>query len=250
VIRSGRTSGDVTPRRWQVGAVAPLALAATLAGADLAAPRHASIRLDALEESRVGSTLPAGWESRPVRGARRPSSAVVPDPQWSRALRFEADNAAGWFWRRLPAPIDPNAGTLTWRWRVDVPLATTDLRQRARDDSPARFFVVFGRRGPLSRPRILFYTWGRAEHVGDSWRSRVSDRFGIVVLRNAQDPIGEWVAERRDLAADYRRVFGGQPERVAAVGVLVDAEQTRGHAVSLLGPVTWEAVMSMSLRQQ
>jgi len=205
-------------------------------------------RLDGIDAAGAGEALPEGWTVRPVRGFGAPHSMVVRDPDQGKAIRFVADRQAAFFSLQLEERLDPTAGTLAWAWRVDKAVEGAELRVPHLDDSPARFFVVFGDRGLFARPRIIFYTWGNEEEVGTRWRSHVSDRFAIVVLRNREDPLGEWIDERRDLTADFRAVWGLQPSSVAAVGFMVDTDDSAQRAASLLGRVEWHGKQRDSVR--
>jgi hypothetical protein len=215
-----------------------------LAGSLVVASAHAGteLRLDGLDRATVGQALPPGWEVRAVRGFDAPTSRVVSDAEFGRALRFEARGEAAFFWRELDSRLDPADGRLAWSWRVDRPVAGADLRVRERDDSPARLFVVFGTRGIFSRPRIIFYTWGNRETPGGHWSSPVDARMHILVLQDQAAPTGAWIEEDRDLLADYRSAFGRDPEPVSAVGFMIDTDDTGQTAVGLLGPVRWTPV--------
>lgn len=198
------------------------------------------VRLDRIAEASVGDALPPGWEVRPVRGEEAPATRVVRDETHGQALRFEGRGQAAFFGNELAEPIDVAEGRLRWSWRVDQALPDARLQVEELDDSPARLMVVFGRRGVFSRPRIIFYTWGNEEARGTSFSSRASSRMHIIVLRNGEDPTGEWVTEERDLRADYRASFGREPEPVGGIGFMSDTEDVPGaHGISLLGPVHW-----------
>jgi hypothetical protein len=218
-----------------------LFLAAAVAPAERAAGAHNpdEIRLDGLDRATAGQPLPPGWVVRAVRGFDAPTSRVVEDPDLGAVLRFEATRQAAFFWRELDSRLDPSGGRLSWRWRVDRPVAGADLRVRERDDSPARLFVVFGTRGIFSRPRILFYTWANQEPPGGHWPSPADGRMHIVVVRNHATPTGTWMDEERDLHADYRAAFGRDAEPVSAIGFMIDTDNTGQTAVGLLGPVRW-----------
>ncbi|MGD2071289.1 MAG: DUF3047 domain-containing protein, partial [Gemmatimonadota bacterium] len=197
-----------------------------------------SLRLDRIDEATPGDRLPPGWAVREVRGEEVPETRVV-EIDAVRALRFSADGAAAWFWRELDAPLDPAAGRVEWRWRVDEAVEAAELADPDLDDAPARFFVVFGRGGLFSSPRMIFYSWGRREPLGTAMRSYVSDRIGVVVVRNGSSPTGTWIDDERDLAADYRAVFGGSPDEVTAVGFMIDTDQTGAAATSFLAALAW-----------
>ena len=46
-------------------------------------------------------------------------------------------------------------------------------------------------------------------------------------LQSGNGNSGEWVAERRNLVDDYRRLFGGEPPDEALGRVMSDSDQTR-----------------------
>jgi hypothetical protein len=182
-----------------------------------------------LAEIPPGPGLPDGWELRGVRGAPKPELAVTDDG----ALRMEGVGAAGFAVFELDHRIAPAAGALTWRWRTATPLAQADLRSRSRDDSPARVMVVFEDR------RMVFYSWGATDRVGEWFQSWTgSDRI-VIVLRRAVDADGAWHTERRDPFADYRMAFERDPPAVAAVGVVQDTDQLEAEAWSEVADISW-----------
>jgi hypothetical protein len=63
-----------------------------------------------------------------------------------------------------------------------------------------------------------------------------------LVLRGDDAPLAQWVGEQRDLAADFRRLFGHESAQVpslAALAVGADADNTRGRSVALLRGLRW-----------
>ncbi len=182
-----------------------------------------------LAEVPSGAGLPDGWDLRGVRGAPKPQFAETEDG----ALRIEGSGAAGFAIFELDERLGPAAGALTWRWRTATPLSDADLRSRARDDSPARVMVVFEDR------RMLFYSWGATDGVGEwfeSWTG--SDRI-VIVLRRALDADGAWHTERRDPFADYRMAFERDPPAIAAVGVVQDTDQLQADAWAEVADIRW-----------
>lgn len=188
------------------------------------------IRLGGIAESGIGEGLPDGWTLRSVRGERPPMTSV----EWiddAAALGMRTDAAAGQAWLELDPSLEPEGVELLWEWRIATHLPGVALRDVDRDDSPARFFVVFGGGGLFGRPRVLFYSWGGEEEKReDAFFSHVSDRLGIIVIRNSSDRLGVWVEERRNLAEDFRRVFSREPDEIRAVGLMSDTDQLGGHS--------------------
>ena len=55
---------------------------------------------------------------------------------------------------------------------------------------------------------------------------------GIVVLRSGKDKKDEWVTEERDPVADYRQIFGKQPEMISGLAIMVDTDNTSQDNIS------------------
>jgi hypothetical protein len=207
-------------------------------------------RIDRLPSAAVGDRLPPDWEVRTVRGSANPSSRVTDETGHSdieRAIRFEADGQAAFFWLELDEPLT-GGETLRWSWRVDQRVDGAALRTDALDDSPARFFVVFGRDGLFSSPKILFYSWGGTETIGEHWTYAANDDFHVMVVRNERSPLHTWLPETRDPQADYRMTFGGEGDPVTGVGFMIDTDQTGLRAVSFLGPIEQVTTLELSKR--
>jgi DUF3047 family protein len=179
-----------------------------------------------------GPGLPSGWALQRVKGAAAPAFAVT----GAHTLRIDAAAAAAGFASfRLRARLEPQAGTLSWQWRTATPLHGAALRQRARDDAPARVFLVF------ADGRMLFYSWGNREGRGEHFLSWTGASRGVLVLEGAEDADGSWHMERRDPFADYRLVFDRAPRAIVAVGMSADTDQLKDHAVAEVSELSWDA---------
>lgn len=184
--------------------------------------------------------LPPGWRLRAVKGQGPPMFIVRGDGE-GRTLRISGMSAAAWAQRALETPIE-EGGLLRWSWRVLELPAGADLRARETDDSALRIYVVFGRpRGLFGRPEgAIFYTWGNAEPMGLTLKSRVSDRIEIVRVAGAMEADGRWREHAVDPFADFRRSWGRSPPPITAVGLMQDTDMTHGHAVSELRDLRWD----------
>ena len=204
-----------------------------------AVPAADTLRLDGLRGTPVGTALPSGWEVRPVSGFEAPSSRVD-STALGPALRLEAEGQAAFFWRELEEQVPVGEGTLEWTWRVDEAPEGADLQVEDRDDCPIRLIVVFGQRGFLRRPRIIFYSWSGSMEEGAWYHSRVSRRMGVLsAASTAADPLGTWLTERRDPAEDYRAIWGEEPPAIGAVGLMADTDQPGQRSVAWLASIRW-----------
>ena len=176
----------------------------------------------------------------------------VVDIDGRRALRMEADASYGDLVQRLPAGV--KAGRLDWAWRLEQPLAHSDLRQKSGDDSAAKvcaFFdepmarLSFGERQLLRLFRArsgepvptatICYVWDTTLPVGTALDNAFTQRIRYIVVESGAAKSGAWVSEQRDLAADFRRLFGAEsPEvpKVTGVALGADADNTQGHSIA------------------
>lgn len=104
-----------------------------------------------------------------------------------------------------------------WSWRVDALPSGSELTDRDREDVAASVMFVFGDPGSLGNPKpvpTIRYVWASrnddVDAIVDS--QHFPGTLQSIVVRSGPERLGEWVTERRDLRADYRRAFGEGPE--------------------------------------
>jgi hypothetical protein len=126
----------------------------------------------------------------------------------------------------------PKLTQLRWRWKVRTPLVgNTSERERHGDDFAARVVVVFETSVLPLRTRAINYVWAAHLPRETTFPSPYSSNVAMIVLQSgAEHAAGLWRSETRDVVADYRRFFGREPERISAVGLFVDTDNTKGVA--------------------
>ena len=232
----------------------PLACLAIAAAAD-ASP------IGPFSAAAPGGKLPEGWRSVGLPRVARAEPALVEDAG-ATVLQLRAAAAAGSAVWRLDA--DPAATpVLSWRWKVDRVVRGADLARKQGDDYAARVYVTFdvplaelpfAARARIVIARVLFgselpsaalcYVWDNSHTIGTSAWNPYSDRVRMVVLRNGAAHVGEWVAEARDVADDFRAAFGGgrgAPPRMTGVAVSTDTDQTGETVTAWFGDFRLEA---------
>ena len=140
--------------------------------------------------------------------------------------------------------IDVRAcAALEWSWRVDRAQASVDLTDKAKEDVAAALFLLFGDPGFLTMPEkvpTLRYVWtGGPQAAGAVIDSPyLPGTVRSLVLRDASAPRARWVTERRDVAADFKMAFPGKtPERIHALALFTDNDQTREPVIAYYGDV-------------
>ena len=148
------------------------------------------------------------------------------------ALRAVGRESASVVIRRVQ--VDPNrCPILEWTWRVEKLQSDADLRVKESDDVAASLFLLFGDPGFFSNPDpvpTLRYVWTN-DRVAEGAVIDNPYMPGIVrniVVRTGTEHIGEWVTERRNIVADFKRAFGEEPTNaIEAFALFTDNDQTK-----------------------
>ncbi len=160
-----------------------------------------------------------------------------------------ADGAFGLLYRPVPAE-DRDKMRLTWRWRVDATIPPADLARPGADDRPIAVHVWFpdtesGFIRRLARSialsfagvpvsgKVITYVWGGEVPRGTLLPNPHIEGDGVlIVLRGARDPLGQWMAEDVDLAADFERAFGRKPRPPTHVALSADTDDGGGRVAA------------------
>lgn len=201
---------------------------------------------------------PVAWKFATLPN-KIPTRFSIIDLNGSRVLKVEADESYG----NLAHALRVRAGehsAVAWRWRVDKLVENADLKVRSGEDSAAKLCVFFdfdagklsfGERARLTLAKsatgedvptqTLCYVWDNRLAIDTGLTSPFTKRIRFIVLQSGAAQLGQWVTERRDLGADYQRMFGDESEGkipdVVGVAVSADADNTHGHSLAYFGDI-------------
>lgn len=175
------------------------------------------------------------------------------DGRW--AIEASADHSASMLRRVVDVAPDQLQG-IAWSWWVDAPLALADLGDIDRTDAPAQLVLAFdGDKSRLPmRTRMMFdlaraltgeeppyatlvYAWSTNAPLESIVQNPRSDRVRKIVVDSGSTQVRRWREHRRDIVADYQRVFGEAPGRLIGVALMTDADNTRDRALAWYGRV-------------
>ncbi|MBV9890271.1 MAG: DUF3047 domain-containing protein [Rhizobacter sp.] len=207
----------------------------------------------------VGGPPQAPWKVVGLPQQSKPFTRFsVVEVDGKRALKIEADLSYG----NLVHPVKDVASPaqLSWQWRIEKPIETADLREKRGDDTAVKVCVFFDlpmdnvpfadrqllrlARSKTSDPvptATVCYVWDNKLPAGTTLDNAFTRRMRYIVLESGTDRLNKWVAEKRDVAADFLKLFGDESKTVPPiVGVAVgaDADNTQGHSVAYVSGVT------------
>jgi hypothetical protein len=191
----------------------------------------------------------AGWVHQPLSKLKRDTVYTVVKEEGRWVLRAVAERSASLYVAAFKPATDAPA-SIEWRWKTDALVPHADNRDKDREDAPLRVLVAFdgdkttlpieeqqrfkrartlsGRDAPYA---TLMYIWSDQVPLNTVIRSAHTSQVRMLVVASGPKGLGQWQSAQRNLAADYRRVFGGSPGRVLGVAVMTDTDNTGGKAV-------------------
>lgn len=220
------------------------------------APMTACASVLAPLEGPVGSVPQAPWVFAGLPDQTLPATRFALEHQDGRTvLRIQAAASYG----NLLHPLaDVPAGRLSWRWRVDKPLSSADLRSRQGDDVALKVCALFdmpqaavpfverqllrlaeSRTGKSLPTATLCYAFDPSWPSGSVVPNAYSRRVRYITLGTTPRA---WQDVSRDLAADFVRAFGDETTtvpQVRAVAVGADADNTGGESLGYISDLEW-----------
>lgn len=125
---------------------------------------------------------------------------------------------------------------IVWKWKVDNIIEKGDATQKSGDDYAARLFVVF----PSSffvRTETLNYIWANKLPKDSSIPSPYTENDIMVSVQSGPAKTGKWLVESRNIYEDYKKYFGSQPEKVGAIAIMTDTDDTKEKASARYGTI-------------
>jgi hypothetical protein len=188
--------------------------------------------------------VPAGWDVTEFSGHDPAIELTRVDGRL--ALRLRSDRNSFAVHRDLVLDVRQYS-ILTWTWKVTRLPNGGDVRDAGRDDQAAQVYVVFPRwPQPRTASDVIGYVWDSRAPVGTTLRNPRAPNVRIVVLESGPGRLDTWLREQRNVAADYRALFGGEPPRAGKVALMIDSNDTKSDAEALFGDLTFSRPTSPS----
>ncbi|HLX22368.1 MAG TPA: DUF3047 domain-containing protein [Usitatibacter sp.] len=207
-----------------------------------------------------GAEIPAGWEKAELPYGKKSEFKIVEDGG-KNVLQVRADGSFGSLAHRLAGDAQKTP-ILEWRWKVDRVVEKAEIDTKSGEDFAARVYVAFdipeselskGDRTKLKIARAvqsfvpaaaICYVWDNKHPVGASMWSPYFGHVRTVVVESGGARAGQWVAEKRDIEADFLAAFGakwkGKIPAITGVVVGNDTDQTGETVTASFGDLSLE----------
>ncbi|TVO69091.1 MAG: DUF3047 domain-containing protein [Denitromonas halophila] len=189
-------------------------------------------------------TPPASWVYTQINKDLPGTDFSIVQESTGKVLRAYSKSAASSLVYTLPDAVTANT-RLQWRWKVSEAVPKSAMANKATDDYAARVYVFFDYdksrlpftdRVKIDMARTLYgadlptaalcYVWGTADAIGAIAPNPYTDRVRMIVLQRGDAKAGQWIAESRDLAADFQAAFGEPAPAVTGIALGADTDNT------------------------
>ena len=201
-------------------------------GTALLAVTAATVAADAeLMVGRFSADDLRDWQTQSFQGETR---YTLREQDGRRVLFADSQGTASGLYREIRVDLN-HTPYLNWSWRVDRVLDGVNERTKAGDDYPARVYVVVSGGAAFWRTRSLVYVWSSHQPVGATWNNAFTSNARVMALRSGTKDAGRWVNEKRDIRADFRQLFGEEIDRIDAVALMTDTDNSGQSATAWYG---------------
>lgn len=185
------------------------------------------------------------WKQRVFKGQSDYRSVVLDQRS---ALQATTRESASLLFRQQTVDLKTTP-ILSWTWKITNIFAANTAENNAEqtkagDDFPARIYVVF-RNGPLPGDAMAInYVWASAAPVGAYWPNPFQQSAIMMVVESGGQRAGSWITHTRNVAKDFKTLFGKDITTLHGYAVMVDGDNTGNTTTSWFDNLSFSAVRS------
>jgi hypothetical protein len=190
----------------------------------------------------VGTTgVPPGWQKQTWGGAPKYDFTVI-EQESQRVLHLRSAGDSSNITRDIRGKVNLSATPiLEWTWRVTVLPKGGDGRKAATDDQAGQLYVAWPRFPESLRSQVIGYIWDTTAPAGSVFKSQHTGTVTYVVVRSGPGELGKWLTERRDVRADFKKIYGEEPEDPGGISIGIDSNDVQGTAEAFFGRIVFRA---------
>jgi hypothetical protein len=157
-----------------------------------------------------------------------------------KVLHLKSKNEGSTISREVKGKINlKDTPILEWTWKMVTLPKGGNSCVKATDDQAGQVFVMWPRFPEQVRSQIIGYVWDSTQPVGTTCKSEKTGMVTYVVVRSGAADVGKWMTERRNVAQDYKKIYGADPENPGVVSVSIDSNDTGSYSESFVGAIAF-----------
>lgn len=211
--------------------------------------------LQAFSATPVGEAHPMGWEPWILSRFLGKTEYKIVELDGQRVLAANANSSASGLLQPLNV-LPADYPWLSWRWKVPQLIPGADNASRGGDDAAVRVIVAFdgdkskwdfedtslaglvklfsGREMPYATIQYIWENKLPKETVLDNSKTT---RAKMLVVESGPQRTNQWLDFRRNIKADYERLFGEAPGPIIYIGLMTDSNATGTMARAYYGDI-------------
>jgi len=178
-----------------------------------------------------------GWQEKSFVGDTRYQFVSEAGRQ---VLEATASGTASGIFREIEIDLTKTP-YLNWSWWIEDVLAGNDEKRRSGDDYPVRLYVVVSGGFFFWRTRAINYVWSSSQPLESHWPNAYTGRAMMVAVRSGGEQRGRWLSEKRNVRADFKRLFGIDIDQIDAVAIMSDSDNSGGRVRGRYGDIFFSA---------
>ena len=215
-------------------------VAVALLGLAMIASADRAVIIEDWTANRVSQRgIPSGWTGEGF-GRRADYDFTIEQAGDARVLHLKSNDEHSTIVRDITGKVRlKETPILEWTWKASVLPTGGDVRRKKTTDIAAQLYIIWPRFPALLRSRIIGYVWDATTPAATMVKSEKTGTVTFIVLRSGTKDLGKWLTERRNVAEDYRDIFGEFPEDPTAISISIDSNDTHSSAESFMGPIVF-----------
>lgn len=183
--------------------------------------------------SKEKDKVPQGWELTENEGK---ADLALVNEQHGQALRLRSNSSS--FSIQKEVEIDlKQTPFLVWQWKVTELPKGGNFSKGSTDDQAAQLILGFSWR------KFITYIWDSTAPRGTmaDAPSPLFRTIKAVVIQSGETEKGKWITEMRNVAEDYKKLFGDEPDKIVGIRIQINSQHTKSQAESYWGSVIAKA---------
>lgn len=226
-------------------------------GPEVAQPSPDTIRVAPFSDMAPGWALSKGWQRVSMAAAYDTTEYKLVRSEQGVVLRAHSNTGASAVGTRCRVDLTTHP-ILEWQWKVEDIVHQGRAGVKGRHDFPARIYISFDYDGLSLLKRLkltalralgfeavprrsLIYSWANHAPRDTVVRSPYVEWLRQLSVRSGSTDVGTWVTERRNVRADYRRIFGEEPPPVNGIALMTNSEHTGEPVTAYYGDILFRA---------
>lgn len=190
------------------------------------------VQASEIKVSHFSSEGLAGWEPKIFKGS---TEYLIQQENGRTVVKAASHAAASGMIRKIH--FEPSKYRyLRWSWKIAHTIEGGDEKSKSGDDYAARIYIVFPGRF-FWQMKAINYIWANRLPKGEYISSPYAADSKMIAVESGNGKAGQWVDEERDLLADYRLMFGTDPQSADAIAIMTDTDNTGGNAEAWYGEI-------------